>query len=449
MTPETRYARTADGTHVAYQIHGEGLVDILVMRGWQTNIDHEWGEPVYAGMLRRLGSSARVVRLDRRGTGLSDRFDPSSPPTVEHRIDDIRATLDAAGSERVVVAGFGASSPLCAFFAATYPERTAGLVLWSPPPTLGPIDAAAFEADRNTILQGWGALEPTRAIVQRVAPSRVDDDDFVRWLHEERLSITAEEAAAQWRLIQQTNVEGILSSIHVPTLVMWRAGASTVGREFAARISTATAVELPGRDHMITSGDWRRPLAEIERFIESVADVEPESDRVLATVMFTDLVGSTERAASAGDLAWRAIVDQHHAAVRRELARHRGREIDTAGDGFFAAFDSPARAIRCALALRSALGDLGLGVKVGLHAGECERVGQGLRGVAVHIGARIAAQATPSEVLVSSTVRDLVAGSGIDFEDAGRHALKGVPERWQLYRVTDRANPDRPVGDSV
>ena len=436
MTPETRYARTTDGTHVAYQVHGDGLVDMVVMRGWQTNIDHEWGEPVYAGMLRRLGASARVVRLDRRGTGLSDRFDPSTPPTVESRIDDIRAALDAAGSERVVVAGFGASSSLCTFFAATYPERTAGLVLWSPPPpTLARIDAAALDADRNAIHQGWGALERTRAAVARSAPSRLDDDDFVRWFHEERLSITADEAAAQWRLLQQTNVEGILSSIHVPTLVMWRAEASNVGREFASRISTATAVELPGRDHMITSGDWRRPLAEIERFIERVADVEPESDRVLATVMFTDIVGSTERAAAIGDREWRALVDAHHAAIRRQIARFRGREVDTAGDGFFAAFDGPARAIRAATEIRDAVAGLGLELRIGLHAGECERAGTGLRGVAVHVGARVSAAAAPGEVLVSSTVRDLVAGAGIVFEDAGLHSLKGVPEEWRLYRV--------------
>jgi class 3 adenylate cyclase len=437
MTPETRFARTTDGTHVAYQVHGDGPIDLLVLRAWHSNLEHEWLEPVLAGILRRLGSVGRVIRLDRRGTGQSDRFDLASPPTLEHRIDDIRATLDAAGSERVVLLGLAHAGALCSFFAATYPERTAGLVLWSSPPSmLGQVLPRAFDAYRDSLRQGWASEDSARETVRVAGPSRLEDEPFVDWIREDaRLSGSAEELAAQWDLVRETNIEGILSSIHVPTLVMWRSGSPTVAPQVAERISGSATVEFPGADHMLIAGDWRTPLGEIERFAESVAGVEPETDRVLATVVFTDLVGATQRATALGDRAWRELLERHHAAVRRELARHRGREVDTAGDGFFAAFDSPARAIRCAVAIRSGIGDLGLDVRIGLHAGECERVGTGLRGVAVHVGARIGALASAGEILVSSTVRDLVAGSGIAFEDAGTHELKGVSEAWVLHRV--------------
>jgi class 3 adenylate cyclase/alpha-beta hydrolase superfamily lysophospholipase len=445
MTPETRFARTADGTHVAYQVHGDGPVDLLVLRAWHSNLEHEWLEPVLAGLLRRLGSVGRVIRLDRRGTGLSDRFDLATRPTLEHRIDDVRATLDAVDSERVVLIGLAHAGALCAFFAATYPERTAGLVLWSSPPSmLGQVQPRAFDGYRDSLRQGWASEDSARETVRVAGPSRLDDEAFVDWVREDaRLSGTADELAAQWDLVRETNVEGILSSIHVPTLVMWRSDAPTVAPQVADQISGAAAIELPGGDHMLIAGDWKTPLSEIERFVEAVTGMEPETDRVLATIVFTDLVGSTQRAAEVGDRAWRDLLERHHAIVRRELARHRGREIDTAGDGFFAAFDSPARAIRCAVAIRSWIVDLGLDVRIGLHAGECERVGQGLRGVAVHVGARIGATANADEILVSSTIRDLVAGSGIAFEDAGRHELKGVQESWQLYRVTSAdTNPD-------
>jgi class 3 adenylate cyclase len=420
-------------------VHGEGPVDVLVMRAWHSNLDHEWREPVLAGILSRLGSVGRVIRLDRRGTGMSDRFDLATPPTLEHRIDDIRATLDAVGSDRVVVIGLAHAGALCCFFAATYPERTAALVLWSSPPSmLGQVLPQAFDAYRDSLRQGWASDEAARETAQVAGLSRATDEAFVDWLREDaRLSGSAEELATQWELVRETNVEGILSSIHVPTLVLWRSEAPTVAAEVAARIPGAERVELPGRDHMLIAGDWRTPLAEIERFVESRAGIEQATDRVLATVVFTDLVGATHRAAELGDRSWRELLERHHTVVRTELARHRGREIDTAGDGFFAAFDSPARAIRCAVSIRSAITHLNLDVRIGLHAGECERVGNGLRGVAVHIGARISALADSGEILVSSTVRDLVAGSGIRFENAGSHALKGLPDRWLVYRVVD------------
>jgi len=445
VIPETRYARTSDRTHVAYKVSGDGPIDILIMRAWYSNVENEWREPVFSGIMRRLGSIGRVVHLDRRGTGLSDGIEQDSLPTLEQRVDDMRAVLDAIGSERVVLLGLAHASALCSVFAATYPERTAGLIAWSPPWTLVGRDKPELtDGYAERIRSSWGTLEHAEAIVRAAAPSRVGDEDFAEWIRTDQLqSGSPEGAAAQWRMVTETNVDDILPSVHVPTLVLWRQGAELASRHFAERIPNATAVELPGEDHALISGDWRTALHEMEVFIERTADLEMESDRVLATVMFTDIVGSTDRATTLGDRRWRELIDEHHASVRRELARHRGREIDTAGDGFFAAFDGPARAIRCAVAIRQALRGLDLGVRVGLHAGECERVGPGLRGVAVHVGARISALASADEILVSSTIRDLVAGSGIAFDDAGRHELKGVQEPWQLYRVTSvDANTD-------
>jgi class 3 adenylate cyclase len=437
MPPETRYARTTDGTHVAYQVHGDGPIDILVLRAWYSNLDHEWREPILSGIYRRLGSLGRVIRLDRRGTGLSDRVDRDSLPTLEHRLDDMRAVLDAAGSERVVLVGLAHGAALCCVFAATYPERTAGLVLWSPTWTLvGRAEEAAIRDYGAEIEAGWGTDAMARDVVTGAAPSRADDEDFVRWIRDDaRASGSAADARVQWELVATTNIDAVLPSIHVPTAVFWRTGSAIAAPYFADRIPGAQGVELPGEDHVLISTDWHRALAAIEGFIEGLDEGMPGADRVLATVLFSDIVGSTERATAMGDAAWRSLVDRHHAAVRRELARHRGREVDTAGDGFFAAFDGPARAIRCAVAIREALDDLGLGVRIGLHAGECERVGTGLRGVAVNIGARIGSLAGAGEVLVSSTVRDLVAGSGIGFEDAGSHELKGIPDPWKVFRV--------------
>ena len=296
----------------------------------------------------------------------------------------------------------------------------------------------------------WGTIEHAEDIVRAVAPSRLGDHDFIEWIQRDQLdSGTADDAVAQWRMVAETNVDDILPSVHVPTLVLWRTGSELASRHFAGRIPGATAVELPGDDHAFISGDWGCALSHMEAFIERVADLEIESDRVLATVLFSDIVGSTTMADTLGDHGWHELLERHHGLVRRELARHRGREVDTAGDGFFAAFDGPARAIRCAERMRDGLRPLGLEVRIGLHAGECERAGQALRGVAVHVGARIGALANGGEILASSTVRDLVAGSGIGFADAGVHQLKGVPEPWHLYRIVGVANPDPSIGDSV
>lgn len=437
MAPETRYARTTDGTHVAYQVTGDGPIDLLLMRAWHSHLEHEWEEPILAGIFRRLGSVGRLIRLDRRGTSLSDRFDPSELPTLEARVDDIRAVLEAAGSERVVAIGLAHGGALCSYFAAAYPERVAGLILYGPVPFMfGENVPGDIASTREEFLLTWATPEAARQVVEFAAPSRADDPDLVAWIRdEERLSGTAEEGFAQWELVVRTNVSGILPSIHVPTLVVWRTESRWTPPPLDTLLPHAKLVGVPGHDHALLSGDWRAPLVEFERFIDSLTGAEPELDRVLATVMFTDIVGSTEAAARHGDRAWAGLLEKHHAVVRRELARHRGREIDTAGDGFFASFDGPARAIRCAVTVRDAVADLGMGLRIGLHSGECERVDGQLRGVAVHVGARVGASASPGEVLVTSTVRDLVAGSGIGFEDAGVHELKGVPEAWRLYRV--------------
>jgi class 3 adenylate cyclase len=447
MTPEIRYARTTDRTHVAYQVFGEGPFDILVLRSWHSNIEHEWGEPVLAGIYRRLASLGRVLLLDRRGTGLSDPIDPDALPTLEDRVDDIRAVMAAVGSERVVLIGLAHGSGLCSVFAATHPEKTAGLVLWAPPWSVVRRQPDEHVAELlDAVRQEWGTLEAARDTVRHGGPSRADDAAFIQWIRDNELMTgSAENAVAQARLLVETNVDEVLPTIHVPTLVAWRRdspGAESA-RHVAARIPHAATHELPGVDHMFISGDWRTPLRVVEDFIESLVGTETDDDRILATVMFTDIVGSTRLADELGDRAWRDLVERHHALVRRELARHRGREIDTAGDGFFAAFDGPARAVRCALAIHLAVRELGLALRIGLHAGECERAGTGLRGMAVHIGARMAGLAGPSEVLVTSTVRDLVAGSGLTFQDRGRHQLKGVPADWEIFAVDGvESNPD-------
>lgn len=439
MVPETRYARTTDRTHVAYQAFGDGPLDLLVLRSWHSNIEHEWAEPVLAGVYRRLAALGRVLLLDRRGTGLSDPIDWDVLPTLEDRVDDIRAVMAAVGSERIVPIGLAHGAGLCAVFAASHPERTAGLILWAPPWSVvrRPSDADA-EAVLASVAAEWGTLAAAEEGVGIGGPSRRSDAAFVEWIRQnELLTGSAEAARVQARLLLETNVDDVLPAIHVPTLVAWRRDSpgTDSSRYVASRIRDAVVRELPGDDHMLIAGDWRAALREFEYFIESLVEAEPDAGRVLATVMFTDIVGSTQLAERIGDRAWRDLVDRHHALVRRELARYRGNEIDTAGDGFFAAFDGPARAIRCAAAIREALAGVGLQVRIGLHAGECERVDGGLRGMAVHVGARVGSEAGGGEILVTSTVRDLVAGSGIGFEEAGMRSLKGVPEPWLLYRV--------------
>jgi len=445
MKPETRYAKTEDGTHVAYQVLGDGPIDLVAVPGWISNVEYNWEHPWPAAYFRRLATFSRLILFDKRGTGLSDRVPDSEPPSLETRMDDVRAVMDSVGSERAVIYGVSEGGPMSILFAATHPERTTALIVYG----ASPRDAWApdfpwgyteeyLRKEMADVDRGWGTLEYTTAILSEWGgPSVADDEEFARWLAAyERVSASPGAANALSLMNFEIDVREVLPAISVPTLVLNREGdGPEIARYMAERIPGASQKEFPGNDHIPWIGDRDAILDEIERFLSDVRDEQAELDRVLATVMFTDIVGSTERAAELGDRRWRDLVQHHHERVRGQLARYRGREIDTAGDGFFATFDGPARAIRCARAVGESVRDLGIQVRAGLHTGECELIGEKVGGLAVHIGARVASIAGPSEVLVSSTVKDLVAGSGLTFEDAGEHELKGVPGRWHLYRV--------------
>jgi pimeloyl-ACP methyl ester carboxylesterase len=443
VRPVTRYARSGE-VNIAYQVVGEGPLDLVFVSGWVSNLDLMWQEPSYARFLRRLASFSRLILFDKRGTGLSDRVPEADLPTLEARMDDVRAVLDAAGAERAALLGHSEGGPMCLLFAATHPERTVALVLIGTyarrlvgdgyPFGTSP---EAYDGFLAEIADGWGGAVGLEAR----APSLVDDTRFRTWWSDYlRMSASPGAALALTRMNGQIDVRPALETIGVPTLVVHRTGDRSLpvegARYLAERIRGARLVELPGNDHLPFVGDQDAILDEIEEFLTGVRR-GAGNDRVLATVLFTDIVGSTERAVELGDREWRDLLESHHLLVRRALESWRGIEVDTAGDGFLATFDGPARAIRCACAIRDAVRGLGLEVRAGLHTGECEVHGETVAGIAVHIGARVAALAGPGEVLVSSTVRDLVAGSGIEFDERGEHELKGVPGRWQLYSVAD------------
>ena len=437
MHPSTLYAKSGD-VNIAYQVVGDGPLDLVFVPGFVSHLDLDWDEPRSAYFLRRLASFSRLIRLDKRGTGLSDR--PGGLPDLETRMDDVRAVMDAVGSERAALFGYSEGGPMCILFAATYPERTSALVLYGSfakrrdpdedypwAPTWATRQQYADEIERT-----WGL----DADIRRVAPSA--DEAMGKWWATRAHAAASPGAARELILMNsQMDVRHVLPTIRVPTLVMHRTGdldsSPDEGRYIAERIPGARFVELAGVDHV----PWVDPdqiVDEVEEFLTGVRR-GPEPDRVLATVVFTDIVGSSTRAAELGDRAWRELLEAHHAEVRRQLVRFGGTEVDTAGDGFFAAFDGPARAIRCASAIRDAVRPLGLEIRAGVHTGECERVDGKFSGIAVHTGARVAAKARAGEVLVSQTVKDLVAGSGIEFEDRGAHELKGVPGEWRLYSV--------------
>ena len=447
--PETRYAKTADDVHIAYQVAGEGPVDIVFVMGWTSDIGLMWEEPSLARFLTRLASFSRLILFDKRGMGLSDRVPDDRLPSLEVRMDDARAVMDAAGSERAVVVGVSEGGPMATLFAATYPERSIALVLfgtgacWMPAPDY-PYPASSDEEFERMIEQrerGWGTREfAAQEMKDWGAPSLANDERSIAWLANYlRHAASPGAAIALSRMNRGIDVRAALPAIHVPTLVLARDGDLAFPVEEtrwkAERIRGARFVSFPGVDHFFWVGEQDQLLDEIERFVVSVRDEEADLDRVLATVMFTDIVGSTAKAAELGDHGWGELVARHHGAVRALLGRFRGKEVDTAGDGFFATFDGPARAVRCAQAIGGAVQDLGLEVRAGVHTGEVETIAGKVGGIAVNVGARIASLAAPSEVLVSSTVRDLVSGSGLAFEDAGEHALKGVPDRWHLYRA--------------
>jgi len=441
-----RYARAGD-LHIAYRSLGEGPLDLVFISGAISNLELDWDEPRYVSFMERLASGARVITFDCRGVGISDRV---AAPSLEDKMDDVRAVLDDLGSRGAVLFGFLDGGAMATLFAATYPDRARGLVLyafeprrrWAPdyPWGLTP-DAAQHRLE--DALAGWNEIERrSREELTITAPSYDGDEDMIRWLVRWRRLSTSPGAFADFRRVNlDVDVRHVLPAIRVPALVLHRplqkVVSGEVGRYVADNIPTASYLELPGRDVWPFLEGSTEMADAVLGFLKDTADAQAdeESARVLVTILFTDIADATKRAAQMGDAGWREVLATHHRLVRQQLARFRGREVDTAGDGFFASFDGPARAIRCATAITEQVRSLGLEVRAGLHTGECELVDGKVAGIAVHIGARVAAQAAPGEVLVSSTVRDLVAGSGLRFEDRGEHELKGVPGDWRLYAV--------------
>ncbi|HKW58537.1 MAG TPA: adenylate/guanylate cyclase domain-containing protein [Candidatus Dormibacteraeota bacterium] len=441
MIPTTRYARSGE-VNIAYQVVGSGPNDLVFVPGWVSQVEAVWEEPTHEAFLRRLASFSRLILFDKRGTGLSDRVSVDRLPTLEDRMDDVRAVMDAAGSQSAALFGVSEGGVMCALFAATYPERTKALVLYgsyprrlrAPDYPWGPTEEerADYIADAE---RQWGGP----AQLDILAPSAKDDERLKDWFSRYlRASASPGAATALLRMNSLLDIRPILPTIRVPTLILHRTGDLDIdvngSRYMAQQIPGARYVELPGSDHLWFVGDSDAILDEVEEFLTGVRH-RSSFDRVLATVMFTDIAGSTEIAATIGDTRWRALLETHAASVRRSLQLHHGQEIDNAGDGFLARFDGPARAIRCALAIVADASRLDLGVRAGIHTGECEEAGGKLRGIAVHIAARVMAAAQPGEVMVSSTVHDLVAGSGLTFTDAGLHRLKGVPGEWQVFKV--------------
>jgi class 3 adenylate cyclase len=442
--PETRYARSGDYS-IAYQVVGQGDLDLVYVPGLASHVEVFWEEPAYSRFLHRLASFSRLILMDRLGTGLSDRLPANQVSTYEQRMDDIRAVMDAVGSERAAVLGWSEGAPLCALFAATYPQRTTALVMYGGVPRFVSDDDYQWGFPRE-VLDDWveqivpAAWGQDEELLRLWAPSVAEQPGPRRWfVRFGRLAASPGAAQALFGMAQDLDIRDILPAIRVPTLVLHRTEDSLVevehSRYMAERIPDAKLVELPGVDHLWWFGDQDAIVDEVQEFLTGARSA-PEPDRVLATVMFTDIVGSTKRAADVGDSRWRELLERHEAIVRRELERHRGHEVNTTGDGFLATFDGPGRAIGCARAIAEAVRSLGIEVRAGLHTGECEVMNGDVGGIAVHTGARVSAEARPGEVLVSSTVKDLVAGSGIEFEDRGTHELKGVPGEWRLYAVT-------------
>lgn len=442
MIPETKYARRPDGA-IAYQVVGDGPIDMVFMSAWFSHVDGRWEEPSFARFLRRLTSFCRLILFDKRGSGASDPL-PGAEPTWEDWADDITDVLDAAGSERAVVVGVGDSGPMAILFAATNPGRVSHLVLantgarfaHAPDYTWGtPADQVAGFLQR--LKESWG----TGGLVDVFSASMAEDERYRQWwARYQRMGASPVASMGMARLIFGIDVRDVLSTIRVPTLVLhreefefWPVGH---GRYLAEHIPGAKYVGLPGRDGFLYLGDSEAVAEEIEEFVTG-ARRAPEPDRVLATVMFTDLVKSTDRAAELGDRKWLGLLDAHNDLVQTELDRYRGRLIRFTGDGLLATFDGPGRGIQSALRMREGLRSLGMEMRSGLHAGEVELRGEEIGGIAVHIGARIMSMAGPGEILVSSTIRDLTTGASIRFEDRGQHALRGVPEKWHLFSVAD------------
>jgi pimeloyl-ACP methyl ester carboxylesterase len=441
VRPTTRYAKSGDYS-IAYQIVGDGPIDLVYVPGFVSHVEHAWEDPDFARFLERLALFSRLILFDKRGTGLSDRVPVQELPTLEQRMDDVRAVMDAADSKKATLFGVSEGGPMSMLFATTYPERVSALVLYGTyAKRVRDADypwAPTMEQHReflDVMQRDWGG--PTQ--VEMWAPSVAVDERFKRWWGQYlRLGASPGAARAVLEMTLEIDVRDILSAIRVPTLILHRSGDRRIdvgaGRNIAERIPNARFVELPGIDHLPWVGDSDAIVDEVEEFLTGSRHAA-EPTRVLATVLFTDMVESTNRAVQLGDARWRALISDHDRLVRDELTRFRGREIDRRGDGFLAIFDGPARAIRSALSISERAHELGIKVRAGLHTGELDITESGIAGIAVHIGARVMSLAGPDEVLVSSTVKDLVAGSGLSFSEKGTHELKGVPGSWRIFRV--------------
>jgi class 3 adenylate cyclase len=443
VPPQTRYARNGD-LHIAYQAVGTGPLDLVLVDQWFSNVDAQWDFEPLEHVLKQLASFSRLIVFDKRGTGISDPVSVDELPTLEEWIDDLRAVLDEVGSERTALLSGIGGSLMTLLFAATYPERTSALVLidayarvtaapdypWGRP-------ADQLSRDLESLRSVWGTQG---GLLNFLAPNLLQDRTLVEeYLRYERQSASPGAARAMIGRLYESDVRHVLPTIRVPTLVISRGAGARIGPEhgryIAERIQGARYTEVPGNENVIWAGDTTALIGEIQEFLTGVRPV-PQPDRVLATVLFTDIVDSTKRAAEVGDRRWREVLGQHDRVVRNALARFRGRAVKTTGDGFLATFDGPARAVRCAEEIRKELKALEIDVRSGLHTGEIELIGEDVGGIAVHIAARISAMATGGEILASSTVKDLVAGSGIVFDDRGMHSLKGIPDEWRIVAVS-------------
>lgn len=445
MDPDVRYARNGN-VSLAYEVIGEGSLTLVCLSQF-SNLEINWENPLYAHFLRRLASTAQLVLMDRRGSGLSDRFSPDDIPALEVLVDDISVVLDAVGCERAVLFGFEAAAAQCAMFAATRPDRVLGLVLYAAtacgsrlPDYPWQWSDEQWDDYLDEVQHEWGTSAYAGRTLAQFNPSAADDWRIERWwLRWQRLTSSPGSQVAIENQLRRTDVRALLPVISVPTLVMHRTGDAVEpfgqGPYIASQIPGARFLELPGVDHAPWAGDSDAIVDRVEQFLLELRGYEELAERVLATVLFTDIVASTEHAAALGDSAWRALIQRHRDLARAELERFRGRFVDSAGDGMLATFDGPARAVRAAEAIMAGSRTLGIEVRAGCHTGEIELLGDGIGGLAVHIGARIAALAGPSEVWASSTVRDLTVGSGLGFVDAGVHQLKGVPDTWHLFKV--------------
>jgi class 3 adenylate cyclase/predicted esterase len=445
--PEVQYAKSGD-VNIAYQVRGEGPFDLVFVPGFHSHVGFLSSIPGFVAFLKQLSSFSRLIWFDKRETGMSDRV--GGAPTLETRMDDVRAVMDAVGSRRAAFYGLSEGAAMCILFAATYPQRTAALVvrsayprrMWAPDYPWGRTEEE-YQREVERDLRLFGPRD--RAVEAMRALGHFDEEEVRTFVDLVRFGSSPGSLEALHRMNKEIDIRHVLPAVRVPTLILHGSEDTIVplevARYLASRIPTARVVEIPGVGHIALRG--AAIGAETERFLKEVWEAggweEAEPDRLLATVLFTDIVGSTAKAAELGDRAWHELLERHHALIRRELIRFRGAELDVAGDGFFARFDGPARAIRCACAITEAVRDLGLEIRAGLHTGECEVMDGKVGGIAVHIGARVAKHAQPGEVLVSSTVKDLVAGSGLRFRERGMAELKGVPEQWRLYAV-ERAN---------